>query len=59
MSFEASAARRNITPPQEWIDAGLIWLWGYGDRSAPCSGVADPLDAPRCASGTTTVAPPC
>ena len=45
MSFEASAARRNITPLQEWIDAGLIWLWGYGDRSAPCSGVADPLDA--------------
>ena len=45
MGYEASAARRDITPPQEWIDGGLIWLWGYGDRSAPCSGVADPLDA--------------
>ena len=45
MGFQAGAARRDITPPQDWIDAGLIWLWGYGDRSAPCSGVADPLDA--------------
>ena len=45
MSYEASAALRDITPPQEWIDGGLIWLWGYGDRSGPCSGVADPLDA--------------
>jgi hypothetical protein len=45
VGYEAGAARRDITPPQEWIDAGLIWLWGYGTRSTPCTGVADPLDA--------------
>jgi hypothetical protein len=44
VGFQAGAARRDITPPPDWIDAGLIWLWGYGNRSAPCTGVADPLD---------------
>ena len=45
MGYEASAAWRDITPPQEWIDGGLIWLWGYGYRTGPCTGVADPLEA--------------
>ena len=47
MTYQAGAARRDITPPQAWIDDGLIWLWGYGEphRATPCRGVADGLDA--------------
>ena len=44
MTYLAGVGRRDITPPAEWIDAGRIWLWGFGDRTAPCSAVLDPLD---------------
>ena len=44
MSYEVGVARVDITPPPEWIAAGRIWLWGYGTRHAPCTGVRDPLE---------------
>src|SRR6187431_3385318 len=47
VGYQAGAARRAITPLQEWIDNGDVWLWGYGEpyRALPCAGVADGLDA--------------
>jgi neutral ceramidase len=43
MSFRVGIAVRDITPPESWIRDGRIWLWGYGSRSEPCTGVRDPL----------------
>ena len=36
--LSAGVGRRDITPPQTWIDAGRVWLWGMGDgyRNTPC-----------------------
>jgi hypothetical protein len=42
--FQAGVATRDITPPAEWITAGRIFLWGYGDRNGPCTGVRDTLE---------------
>jgi neutral ceramidase len=44
MTYLAGVGRRDITPPTQWIDAERIWLWGFGDRTARCPGVLDPLD---------------
>jgi hypothetical protein len=41
--LQVGVAQRDITPPEEWIAAGRIWLWGYGMRTEPCSGILDRL----------------
>src|SRR5690348_3586960 len=43
MPYRAGAAARDITPTRELIASGKIWLWGYGNRSAPCEGVHSPI----------------
>lgn len=43
--YKAGVTAKDITPPIEWIQAGRIWLWGYGNRTQPCSGVHDPISA--------------
>src|SRR5690349_6879528 len=43
--FEVGVAVRDITPPDEWIQAGRIWLWGYGVRSEVCDGVYQRISA--------------
>src|SRR5262245_6310493 len=42
--YEVGVAVRGITPPAAWIAEGRIWLWGFGSRSAPCTGVRDSTD---------------
>ena len=38
-NFQVGIAVRDITPPEEWIQAGRIWLWGYGNRFQACDGI--------------------
>jgi hypothetical protein len=45
MPYQAGVGVRDITPADDLIAAGKIWLWGYGNRSAPCAGVRSPLSA--------------
>src|SRR5258707_938421 len=45
MTYHAGVGIRDITPSQELIAAGKIWLWGYGNRSDPCSGVYSKISA--------------
>jgi neutral/alkaline ceramidase-like enzyme len=40
-NYQAGVAIRDTTPSQDLLSEGRIWLWGYGDRTEPCSGVAD------------------
>jgi hypothetical protein len=44
-NFQVGIGVRDITPPDAWIRAGRIWLWGYGSRSEPCEGVHDSITA--------------
>lgn len=59
MGYEVGVARIDITPPAAWIDSARIWLWGFGVRTTPCTGVADPLEvralAVRDGAGATAV----
>ncbi len=41
--YKAGVATRDITPSNELINAGRIWLWGYGGRTVPCMDVRDSL----------------
>ena len=38
-AFQVGIAVRDITPPEAWIHAGRIWLWGYGNRFQACDGI--------------------
>src|SRR5262245_7794198 len=57
--FEVGVGKRDITPPTEWIAVQRIYLWGYGNRYDPCSGVRDRLEvrtmALRDEQGSTAV----
>jgi hypothetical protein len=44
-SYQAGAAVRDITPSSALLEAGRIWLWGYGNRDTPCKQVLEPIDA--------------
>jgi hypothetical protein len=44
-SFQAGIAVRDITPLEQWIQAGRIWLWGYGNRFQACTGIYQPISA--------------
>lgn len=44
-NFRVGTGVRDITPPAVWLQAGRIWLWGYGSRSQPCSAVLLPISA--------------
>src|SRR5262249_11198665 len=44
-TFQVGIAVNDITPLDEWIQAGRIWLWGMGDRFSPCDGVYQPISA--------------
>jgi hypothetical protein len=37
--YRTGLAVRDITPPDEWLNANPspIWLWGFGNRFAACS----------------------
>ncbi len=43
--FRAGVATRDITPAQDLITAGRIWLWGFGNREAACEGVYQRISA--------------
>lgn len=57
--YRAGVATRDITPSDDLINAGRIWLWGYGNREAACTGVLERISARalaiRDAAGTTVV----
>src|SRR6266496_4241000 len=44
-TFQVGIAVNDITPPDDWIQAGRIWLWGWGERNQPCGGVYQPISA--------------
>jgi neutral ceramidase len=44
-NFKVGVAVSDITPLDEWIRAGRIWLWGYGSRTEACTGVSQPISA--------------
>jgi hypothetical protein len=45
MLYQVGTAIRDVTPSREFIASGKIWLWGYGNRESPCTGVHTPLSA--------------
>jgi neutral ceramidase len=45
MPYQAGTAIRDITPSRCLLASTKIWLWGYGNRTAPCEGVHTRLSA--------------
>lgn len=45
MIYQVGVAQADITPSQDLIDGGYIWLWGYGARTNPCTSIGSRLSA--------------
>ncbi len=43
MTYRVGVSKIDITPPDSWIEAGRIYLWGYGFRTKPADSIRDRL----------------
>ncbi len=43
MTYQVGVSKVEITPPAHLLQAGKIFLWGYGFRTQPADSVRDPL----------------
>ncbi len=43
MTYQVGVSKLEITPPAHLLQAGRIYLWGYGFRTQPADSVRDPL----------------
>jgi hypothetical protein len=43
MTYRVGVSKFDITPPLSWIEAGRIYLWGYGFRTKPADSIRDRL----------------
>ena len=43
MNFHVGVSKLEITPPAYLLQAGRIFLWGYGFRTQPADSIRDPL----------------